>query len=126
MSETTRCHRYGYLVGAGHEIPTDARVHQRPDGPLVGCNQLVCRQCGARVKHWPGFRLQRLPVDRREREALYATTDPGASPFLMRRAAGHLFRTYACRCHCDEIVNPVDLDKGYLEFDGWTCGGHPT
>lgn len=125
MNAENVCHRLGYLVDARHEVPDDPRVYRREGGPLVGCNQIVCGLCGARVRQWPGVRLARPPGDRQKHEELYATRDPSASPFLTGEGGGHMFRTYACRCFSTSIVNPVDLYKSFIEFDDWACGGHP-
>jgi len=119
------CDACGYLVGARLPIPADPREYARPGGPLVGCNHLRCSTCGTVVHHWPGFRFAVSPVTRAEHAELYATQSPDTSRYLTRGGGGEQFRAYACACSHTEIASSTDLDRGFIDFEGWACAGHP-
>ena len=119
------CESRGYLVGAQRLLPTDPRHYAVAGGPLVGCNHIQCSTCGASVRNWPGFRIAAQPITRAEHAELYATRAPESSRYLTRDGGGDQFRVYACQCSHTEIASATDLDRGFIEFDGWACAGHP-
>jgi len=119
------CDARGYLVGPRNVIPADARQYAVAGGPLVGCSHVMCSACGALVRNWPGFRFALSPGTPDEYRALYETDDPDTSRCLTRDGGGALFRAYACRCSHTQISSATDLDRGFIEFDSWSCAGHP-
>ena len=124
MSER-RCLFDGALVGTQFPVPEQAAVHYDDPKRLVGCNHLVCPDCGAAVRHFDGYRLAREPDGPGgEITLLYETADAGAQALLTRSMSGGDFRVYVCRCNYEQTAAVRKLSQGDVAVN-WACAGHP-
>jgi hypothetical protein len=112
-----------WLVAPPREIPSDPGV-ANTDDPVVGCNHLVCENCGADIKYVDGRSTTSnyAPVAS-DLEELYQSLRPETSPLFDSAPLHADSRTYFCRCdwyavnlsarrRVDDIGQP------------WKCGGH--
>src|SRR5688572_28031002 len=86
------CHKGGYLVSPEQFLPDDLTDHGMPALPVVGCNRLRCRRCGAWVRSGPGYAI----ADGLSRAEAYDEPDITASPKWRPYVQGR--RLYFCRC----------------------------
>jgi len=115
-----------WLVAPGRELPADPRVAYSGKPPIVGCNHLVCDQCGVVVRNVTGRSTtsNTRPVAA-ELQKLYASADPGSSPLLTHRTVDAESRVYFCRC--DWYTVELGGAKWVDDIDQpWRCGGHPS
>jgi hypothetical protein len=116
------CESGGFLVSGTSELPVDPSEYQ-PDSrrPLIGCNQLVCGVCEARVRSAPGYFP--LPLkDRRDWAAIYATQDWSTLPAMDRDPQ---YRLYVCKCRFAAVPAESPVLRGDNTNTPWRCGGHP-
>ena len=112
-----------WLVGLDYELRADRSVANTEDTlPIVGCNHIVCDDCGALVKH----------VDERSTTQhfapgniaqLYESANPEASPLLRPTAPDGRARTYYCLCYWRTVHFGGKLPLGVVDR-GWYCAGH--
>lgn len=122
------CARDGLICPATEVVPDDpGDFYIFASLDLIGCNNLVCDQCGAKVRHhdnlWPA---NNRPLDE---AALYNTPDWTQSDQLVpasRDTEG--FRLYACRCGAMVVANAQTM-ASFADRDKiappWRCAGHP-
>jgi hypothetical protein len=68
-----------WLVSLEHELPADPAVFYAGEEPIVGCNHLVCGQCGAEVHHIDGrSAASNYPPSDTDVQALYDSNDPSS------------------------------------------------
>jgi|GEM_PF-4571157 len=122
--ELNYCPSGGYLVGGKDWLPAAKTVyHFGGPGVTVGCNQLICGDCGAKVRSGQGWN--------REGElnpgTLYKAKDWGQCKGLKPGNATF----YVCKCNYHfatiemAMDNPFqsDIEKGVV-LPNWRCGGH--
>jgi len=128
-----RCLGRGYLVGADSWFPDDRRDYFAGGlGLFIGCNSLVCDQCGAPVAAQLGFSAAPSLA---ELEQLAASAPAGAATApdlasLPAYVAGGAGRLYACRCLVRLVAGPIALEVPEAARDmeeelPWHCAGHP-
>jgi hypothetical protein len=111
-----------YLVGLDRELPTDPSVAYSGKPPVFGCNNLVCANCNAVVRHADARSIttQYPPGDL---ERLYESADPESSPLLDASPRHAKSRAYFCRC--DWYAVNFGGEKWLAHMDQiWRCGGH--
>lgn len=121
------CESGAMVVGGQHRLPEDP-CEYNPEASLgPGCNQLVCGNCGARVRNSaPGVRNAE-GRGRDDAPVLYAIEDWSSSPLVERASA--TWRLYVCRCdywvegETSYVIN--DHDAPGDPHMNWSCGGHP-
>jgi hypothetical protein len=113
-----------WLVAPPFEIPSDPSVAYDGGERVFGCNHVVCRACGADVKHADGRGVTShyAPVAS-ELQALYDSTDPGSSPLLDSAPRHADSRTYFCRCDWYAVVTSGKRRVSDTE-KSWECAGH--
>lgn len=112
------------LVGLDVELPTDPGIANRGQPPRVGCNHLVCGDCGADVRHADGRSItSNYPPSKDLLEALYTSSDPASSPHLDATPVNRLSRAYFCRCNWASVDLGGTKSLGAIEAP-WECGGH--
>lgn len=121
------CFRNGYLVDGRRPLPDDPTELQVSGLPVVGCNQLVCRKCGAVVRHALGRSFRgKHDVDI---AAVYAHDDFTKSPEI-GVAINDNYRLYICRCSRWLETEEHSLGEPEPDEDDpqvqWACTGHPT
>jgi hypothetical protein len=113
-----------WLVSLEFELPADPAIAYTTQPLIIGCNQLVCRDCGAAVRHVDSRSIDRgLRPTRAELEGLYASADPASSALLDHRPINVISRAYVCRCDWSS----VDLSGARRIPDTdltWRCAGH--
>lgn len=116
----------GALVGATGFYPTAPWDHYWGNqGPVAGCNHLVCHRCGTTVRAWAGFTKSR-GGDPDPFDILEAGSPEGVLG-VEPSASGRL---YVCECHAfvthrDQPVRTTLVPLDVVPKD-WACGGHPT
>jgi len=119
------CYLGGWLVGPDTPLPDDPKIYfSESDRYLIGCNRIFCKACQQLVRQWPGYELARGPwaLSQADHEELFATLDPEQSRLLVKSKE---YRVYVCRCWADSIASDWSLGKSYLNWDYWSCAGHP-
>lgn len=112
------------LVGLDNELPTDPSVAYCGGEPPLGCNHLVCADCGADVRHadsrsiTSNYRPAEVAL-----EELYESSDPGSSPLLDGRPLHADSRAYFCRCQWAAVDLGGEKSVGDVDAP-WECGGH--
>jgi len=113
------------LVGLDHELPSDPAIAYSGRPPVIGCNHLVCSNCGAVVRHADSRSTTRTdsPGTAVLRE-LYESATPASSPLLDATPLHRASRAYFCRCDWRAVNLGGTL---FLELidQPWACGGHP-
>ena len=121
------CPSGGYLVGAEDWLPqSPSSYHFGAPGVLVGCNQLKCGNCGAKVRGEQGWqRNSRVEFDPAD---LYEMEDWSKAPDLVKGNS----TLYVCRCDYVfvDLPMPMDLNTEMAvetgeDFPQWGCCGHP-
>lgn len=113
------------LVSSEHWIPVDAVEYGADDSilPAVGCNQLRCKDCDARVRVLPGLSLDTGVQP--DADALHGAQDPQSVPGLTRE---HCANLYLCRCrlHVERSTQSLEsIDDRRMLTLPWACAGHP-
>ena len=119
------CEQGGYLVGAEGFLPEDPSDFKHENLPILGCSNLGCGRCGARVRNIVHRGVRSGLTNAAERLALYDTAELASSPLLVPRA-GH--RGYLCRCgsHSELQADSLqDPDRDVALPVSWSCQGHP-
>lgn len=112
------------LVGLDVELPTDPATANEGFPPKVGCNHLVCGDCGAGVRHADSRSVPgKYPPSKDVIEALYASSDPASSPYLDASAVNRLSRAYFCRCNWASVNLGGTKSLGDIDAP-WECAGH--
>src|SRR5438105_3540526 len=126
MDALNHCQLGGYLVSAGYIVPHDPGEFF-PAGAVwkVGCNQLVCRRCGLRVRNELGF-FPNEGAGARARE-IHAAADWSALPYLDHDAQWKSHRLYACACllYPEGDATPLEDDTEDRPRPPWRRAGHP-
>ena len=113
----------GWLVGLDYELPSDPSVANGEDTlPIVGCNHIVCDDCGALVKHADG-RSVTSHFAPGNISLLYDSAHPEASSMLQTTATDARSRTYFCRCYWRTVHFGGKLPLVVVDR-GWFCMGH--
>lgn len=116
--------RRGYLVPAAGIVPDDPHEFSwLRRQPRVGCNHIVCSQCGVEVRQEPHFFLRY--ADRTEE--VWSTEDWSSLDFLDQLGFSK-YRLYVCRCsHVNrQFEYALDTeDRGPGPGSTWACAGHP-
>lgn len=121
------CPSHGYLVGAGDWIPTSPDTYNfGAPGVQVGCNQLLCGDCGAKVRAEQGWQ-DASPVGF-DPASLCEAEDWSKVPGLIEGP----MTLYVCRCNFLFVDLAVSIDlctelaqETGPDFPAWSCGGHP-
>lgn len=136
MSDLHFCLDGGQLVGADYTIPDDPSIVN--DGSLqftlIGCSQLVCTECGVKVRNAAHFGSR--PGFGNRAAQVYDTKDWRTIPDdVLLEVPGYLGRFYVCRCNhhveCSTRLLKSDawetFDISHLVVDlPWRCAGHPS
>lgn len=123
------CDEGGLLVNGHRVVPADpSDLFKHGLARPVGCNRLVCGNCGKPVRQSTSFflkkeALQRLPE-------VYDSPDWSQLDELRGDWWTPAFRFYACRCACwTETSDSRALRDPTLHADEvlppWGCAGHP-
>ncbi len=114
------CDHEGWVVDS-RPLPTDPIDHDAGLLPNMGCTNLRCGLCGAKVRSIGGFVASSNLGDV---AALYEIADLSSSPHL---TASPSMRTYLCRCeyHVEGNEHRLDDKEGVQVGTQWTCVGHP-
>jgi hypothetical protein len=109
----------GYVVGLSYELPDDPTAFHSTERVIIGCNNLVCGTCFAKVRSVAGFSLE-LPSTVRSHDA-YSEEDWAAAGWLHPSGG----RTYACRCFSILELGAAPSNQ-LAEVRGimWECAGH--
>lgn len=109
------------VTGAEFPMPADPTVVSGSP-PIVPCNALVCRACGAAVLHLDGVALR---LGRGESHGMrYEALDPLG--LLACGGFAPAYRAYACACEATSVVGAkVAAHLDTVDIDHWGCGGHP-
>ena len=115
----------GTLVGRQGWLPS-AELDFRWRGlsrPVIGCNNIVCGDCGARVRSILGFTA---PDDFRPATA-YGLDDAAVIDHLLVDEGARL---YLCRCRWTAPTTYADLQHPELQaprdfISSWACAAHP-
>ena len=112
------------LVGLDHELPSDAAVAYSGSPPIVGCNHLVCTQCGADVHHADSrSTTSNYPPAHADLVDLYESSNPAGSSLLDSALRHRQSRAYFCRCDWTAVNLGGTLYLEYID-QPWKCGGH--
>ena len=112
------------LVALDRELPSDPSVAREANGPEIGCNHLVCTQCGAVVRHADSrARTSHYPPSAATLAKLYESSDPAASPLFDAAPKHRDSRTYFCKCDWYSVVLGGAIRVDRLE-QSWSCAGH--
>jgi hypothetical protein len=112
------------LVGLDHELPADPAVAYSGKPPFIGCNHLVCENCGAVVRHADSRSTSsNYSPPRDELERLYESNDPASSPLLEGGPLHRESRAYFCRCDWRAVNVGGELFCDLID-QPWKCGGH--
>ena len=120
------CHLGGRLVNGLMAIPSAPFDYVWEKGPLIGCNNLFCKDCNSPVMQWPGLALRanagRFQV-------------PTSQPGWEKAIASGIFdrdpesRLYGCCCSVRTETQFRDLEAEEDDFTdpvpSWYCAGHP-
>jgi hypothetical protein len=109
----------GYVVGQSYELPDDPSAYHSNNRDIIGCNNLVCAACGAKVRSLAGFTPAPPPTVRWR--DVYEAQDWSALGWLHPSSG----RMYVCRClHLTELhaepSNQLEETRGVR----WECAGH--
>jgi hypothetical protein len=125
MDGLHHCRRRGFLTGDDDWLPDDPREYFGEHHGIyaIGCNNLLCAECGSRVRSAPG----RWTPPGLSPEALYAEPDWLRLPEASARQWGN--RLYGCRCFTftANASESLVLDSDAVEIgpSRWCCAGHP-
>jgi hypothetical protein len=112
------------LVGLDHELPSDRSVAYDGGEPEIGCNHIVCRACGAVVRHADSRGVtSHYPPGEAKLEKLYESPDPAASPLFDAAPKHRNSRAYFCKCDWYAVVLGGSIRIDTLE-QRWNCAGH--
>ena len=109
-----------WLVSLEYELPADRSIANPGTPKLIGCNHLVCRKCGAEVRH----------ADHRSIPAMYppddlrSMYDAGQVPPLDSRPIHSDSRAYYCRCDWASVEFSGAKLVEQLDQQEWRCAGH--
>ena len=128
MSELNFCSAGGALVGPDRLVGPQPFDYAWPLADIaIGCNALVCRECGAQVRSAPGY--EPGATYKAHFSEIYPAADWEAlvaSGVLLHRSS---YRFYVCRCidHFETLQRPIeDADSWDIESPPpWRCAGHP-
>lgn len=113
-----------WLVSLEYELPTDPSVAYDGGDPIVGCNHLVCRRCGAEVRHADHRAVPQLYPPENLKD-LYESPAPESSPLLDARPLHKDSRAYFCRCSWYGCELAGGKDTETMDDHEWRCAGHP-
>lgn len=124
------CTSGGQLVGSAYTIPDNPSDYA---DVLWGCNNLVCPECGMRVRNAPYFGSR--PGFGNRAAEVYDTPDwRTISNDILSETPGYIGRFYTCRCNhtvecstrlLDDDSNWETFDISHLVIDlPWRCAGH--
>lgn len=126
-SSTQSCVRGGTLVSLEDWLPEAAFDRDWGDfAPAIGCNHLICGQCGHSVRWLDGWQVaEGRTLVARDLTGLQA---PEASELLVRSSNARL---YHCQCSVRQAFSTEVLAPGGEGFDHrpespWRCAGHPS
>lgn len=106
MSQQNYCSNKGRLVCGKYAIPEAPYDFVWDSGPMTGCNNLLCGDCGGKVQQWPGLTL----------EGDSTREDPEA-------------RLYKCSCNSRVERLFRDIESEGEDWNdpipNWYCVGHP-
>jgi hypothetical protein len=112
----------GYCVSAAEWLPDEPFDYDWVQlSPIVGCNQLMCSSCGAKLRSVVGVELP-PELTAKDVYELMGAHD------LSRFTASPSCRAYACHCFRTNVTtffrvrSENDMDEG----TPWRCDGHPT
>ena len=109
------------LVALDEELPSDPSVAYDGGFHEIGCNHLVCHDCGADVRHADGCSVtSNMKPDKDDAAELYNSVHPEKSKLLATRANS---RAYFCRCAWASVDFGTKLVDVLDQM--WGCGGHP-
>src|SRR5437870_5605773 len=112
------------LVALDVELPTDPGIANEGHPPRVGCNHLVCDNCGADVRHADSRSItSNYPPPKAQIEALYDSPDPAASKLLDDKPLHRMSRAYFCRCNWAAVDLSGTKSLGDIDAP-WECKGH--
>ena len=112
------------LVGMDEQLPSDPSVAYSGKPPVVGCNHLVCVNCGAVVRHADRCSTTTNdPPSVAALEELYDSDDPASSALLDNTPAHRDSRAYFCRCDWRAVNLGGELFLDDID-QPWECGGH--
>jgi hypothetical protein len=108
-----------------YPVPADPAQYHRGGFDFVGCNRLVCPECGAEVKHLDRAHGQDGTTS--HVAELYRSPDPRSLPYVGTRES---FRLYFCRCQWADVSatmvkSAADADDVLTPGPTWVCAGHP-
>jgi hypothetical protein len=125
VSDVHFCANGGYVVDVNTPLPSEPFDYQwLRMGPLVGCNQLRCTQCGQAL-------IVRTPSRRAYAELVQLTEDerPARLSNLGNAAPGpQTVRVYGCACRVQSVEGGHQASQSTLDEDEqvpWQCAGHP-
>ncbi len=110
----------GWIVGIGRGVPADPREYFSLDGPVVGCNRIKCRSCGAWVRPFDECSYIGMNLSLSQYPKVYESKNPFEFDFMVRDEDS---RVYICRCAIDKTSGGRSL--GSLDLPNWYCAGHP-
>jgi hypothetical protein len=125
------CKDGGWLVDT-RPLSDDLSDYDIERLPLLGCNHIRCRECGAVVRTIANWRPRNMDLATQraflsEMPTLYATPDLTTSPRLDR---SNILRFYLCKCtyytenNWHPLIEP-DREWSISVTDKWHCDGHP-
>jgi hypothetical protein len=116
------CESAGFLISGTSELPVDPSEYQ-PESrrPVIGCNQLICGECGANVRSAAGY-FPLAMAEPRDSEAIYATEDWSTLPAMDRDPQ---YRLYVCKCRFASVAAAYPVLRDEYTNTPWRCGGHP-
>ncbi len=113
-----------WLVSLEFEIPSDPAIAYTGGQPRIGCNHLVCSQCGFDVRHADHrSTTSNPPPPRAKLEELYDSSEPETSPLLDGTPLHAKSRAYFCRCQW--LAIDLSGARAVDDIDPmWACAGH--